>query len=94
MRSILLLFILALTFNVYASPLGKKKCKTKSKEVEILIQSVTIANNLFNSARADYAEVLLTQREALEAKIELIEIKMKQLNGKINIYKALGGGWN
>lgn len=33
MRSILLLFILALTFNVYAGPLGKKKCKTKSKEV-------------------------------------------------------------
>lgn len=37
MRSILLLFILALTFNVYAGPLGKKKCKTKSKEVSCKI---------------------------------------------------------
>ena len=37
MRSILLLFILALTFNVYASPLGRKKCKTKSKEVSCKI---------------------------------------------------------
>lgn len=68
--------------------------ETKSQEVEILTQSITIANNLFNSARADYLEVLLTQRDALEAKMELIEIKMKLLRAKINVYKALGGGWN
>lgn len=68
--------------------------ETKSREVEILMQSVIIANNLFNSARADYSEVLLTQREALDSKLELIEIKMKQLEAKVNIYRALGGGWN
>lgn len=68
--------------------------KTKSQQVEILMQSIGIANNLFNSARADYAEVLLTQREALESKMELIEIKLKQMNAKVNIYRALGGGWN
>lgn len=68
--------------------------ETKAKEVEILTQSITISNNLFRSARADYIEVLLTQREALESKIELIEIKLKQLEAKVNIYKALGGGWN
>jgi NodT family efflux transporter outer membrane factor (OMF) lipoprotein len=68
--------------------------KTKSNEVDILNQSVSISGSLFNSARADYIEVLLTQREALESKMELIEIKKKQLNAEINIYKALGGGWN
>ena len=65
----------------------------KSNEVDILLQSVAISNNLFNSARADYMEVLLTQREALESKMQLIEIRMKQLSAKINIYRALGGGW-
>ncbi len=65
----------------------------KSKEVAILLQSVAISNNLFNSARADYMEVLLTQREALESKMQLIEIRMKQLSAKVNIYRALGGGW-
>ena len=35
-----------------------------------------------------------TQREALEAMINLVEIKLKQLNAKVNIYRALGGGWN
>lgn len=71
-----------------------KSYATKAKEAEILTQSVTISNNLFRSARADYMEVLLTQREALESRVELIEIKLKQMHAHINIYHALGGGWN
>ena len=67
--------------------------ETKLREVEILSQSILISNDLFVSARADYIEVLLTQREALESKIDLIEIKLKQLEAKVNIYRALGGGW-
>lgn len=66
----------------------------KAKEVEILLQSVNISNSLFNSARADYLEVLLTQKEALASKMELIEIRKEQLSAKVNMYKALGGGWN
>jgi outer membrane protein TolC len=66
---------------------------TKAKEVAILTQSINISNDLFRSARADYLEVLLTQKEALDAKIELTEIKLQQLHAHVNIYKALGGGW-
>ncbi len=65
----------------------------KSKEVKLLIESIDISNNLFNSARADYMEVLLTQREALESKMELIEMKSNQVNAAITMYQALGGGW-
>lgn len=72
----------------------EKSYETKSKEVDILMRSITISNSLFQSARADYLEVLLTQREALESKMELVEIKQRQLNAKVNIYRALGGGWN
>ncbi|WP_304069057.1 TolC family protein [Pedobacter glucosidilyticus] len=71
-----------------------KSYETKAKEVDILTQSITISNSLFSSARADYIEVLSTQREALDAKIDLIEIKLKQLDAQVNVYKALGGGWN
>jgi NodT family efflux transporter outer membrane factor (OMF) lipoprotein len=68
--------------------------KLKTREVDILMQSVDIANNLFRFARADYLEILLTQREALKSKMELMEIKLKQMNARVNVYRALGGGWN
>ncbi len=65
----------------------------KAREVQALTQSVSIANSLFSSARADYMEVLLTQRDALETRFDLIETKMQQMNATVNIYRALGGGW-
>lgn len=65
----------------------------KALQVEALNESTNIAASLFKSARADYMEVLMTQRDALEAKIELIETKKEQMNAMINAYKALGGGW-
>jgi outer membrane protein, multidrug efflux system len=65
----------------------------KSKEVDTLVASIDISNALFKNARADYLEVLLTQRDALESKLELIETKLRQFNSVTNIYKALGGGW-
>ncbi|WP_339702268.1 TolC family protein [Algoriphagus aquimarinus] len=71
----------------------EKTYDLKSQEVQALTQSVDISNELFNSARADYMEVLLTQRDALESRFDLIETRMKQMNAKVNIYQALGGGW-
>ncbi len=65
----------------------------KAEQVEALTESVDISNNLFRSARADYMEVLMTQREALESRFELIETKMQQMHSKVYIYRALGGGW-
>ena len=70
-----------------------KSYDLKTRQVQALTESITISNDLFRSARADYMEVLLTQREALESKFELIETKMQQLNASVNIYQALGGGW-
>ncbi|UYZ60822.1 efflux transporter outer membrane subunit [Hymenobacter latericus] len=65
----------------------------KAREVQALNQSTSISSSLFSSARADYTEVLFTQREALESKFELIETRMQQLNASVKVYRALGGGW-
>ena len=71
----------------------EKNYQLKTSQVEALTQSVDVANQLFKSARAEYLEILLTQREALEAKSELIETKQKQMSAMVNLYRALGGGW-
>lgn len=71
----------------------EKSYDLKSKQVDALTRSIDISNDLFKSARADYLEVLMTQRDALESKLELIETKKQQLNAVINVYRDLGGGW-
>lgn len=71
----------------------QKSYDLKSKQVAALTQSIDISNDLFKSARADYFEVLMTQRDALQSKLELIETKKQQLNAVVDIYHALGGGW-
>lgn len=71
-----------------------KSYTLQAKQVKALTESIDISNELFKSARADYMEVLLTQRDALESKFELIETKKQQKNAMVNIYRALGGGWN
>ena len=65
----------------------------KDKQAKALVESIDIANQLFKNNRADYLEVLTTQRDLLDAKMELIETKEKQLSTVVAIYKSLGGGW-
>lgn len=65
----------------------------KTRQVDALNQSIAIANDLFLNARADYMEVLMTQRDALDAKMELIETRLDQLRARVTLYRALGGGW-
>lgn len=65
----------------------------KQQQVEALTRSIDISTILFKSARADYMEVLMTQRDALESRFELIETKKEQMNAVVYLYQALGGGW-
>jgi NodT family efflux transporter outer membrane factor (OMF) lipoprotein len=72
----------------------KNSYDLRAQQVKALTESIEISTRLFKSARADYMEVLLTQRDALESKFELVETKKQQMNAMVNIYQALGGGWN
>lgn len=65
----------------------------QARQVDTLTQSIEISNVLFQSARADYGEVLLTRRDALEAQMELIETRNQQMQARVRTYQALGGGW-
>jgi len=71
----------------------QKAYELQSRQVEALARSSEVSNILFQSARADYMEVLLTRRDSLEAEMELAETKKRQLQAMVSIYQALGGGW-
>lgn len=70
-----------------------KSYELKEDQVNALTESIEITNKLFRSARADYLEVLLTQRETLESRMELVETKKEQLLARVGLYRNLGGGW-
>lgn len=65
----------------------------RTAQVESLQHAIEQSMLLFRSARADYLEVLTTRRDALEAQMELIETKKRQLTAAVGLYQALGGGW-
>ena len=92
-RTILNSYIEVTNQLAYIDNLGQKY-EVKKQQVEALNESINISNSLFQSARADYMEVLLTQRDALEAKVELVDTKILQMHAVVNVYRALGGGWN
>jgi NodT family efflux transporter outer membrane factor (OMF) lipoprotein len=65
----------------------------KKREVVLLDEATVIANNLFKYAKATYIEVLLTQEEKLNAEKELVAVKMNLVGSRVDLYRALGGGW-
>ena len=71
----------------------QKSYELQSRQVDAVARSSEVPSILFQSARADYMEVLLTRRDSLEAEMELIETKKRQLQAIVNVYQALGGGW-
>lgn len=65
----------------------------KAERSAALDRAVEVAGQLFTSARANYLEVLTAQREALDARLELVEARLQQREVVTNLYRALGGGW-
>ena len=69
-----------------------RSIEIKKQQLQSLEASVETATKLFQNARAEYVEVLLAQRDLMEAKMVLIETKQQQLAASVNAYQALGGG--
>ncbi|MCK9343962.1 MAG: TolC family protein, partial [Massilibacteroides sp.] len=65
----------------------------KKKESQTLDKSVEVARELYLNGRANYLDVLLDQRDALDARLELLEARQQQLSTMVEIYRSLGGGW-
>jgi NodT family efflux transporter outer membrane factor (OMF) lipoprotein len=87
-RSILRAFVDTATQIAALSNLHRSY-EQRQQQVEALARSVEISNVLFQSARADYVEVLLTRRDSLEAQVALLETKSRQWASVVALYQAL-----
>lgn len=72
---------------------NQKILDLKSKEVSALVNSVEISNDLYVTGYANYLEIINAQRSKRAADLDLIQTKRNQAQAMIQLYKALGGGW-
>jgi multidrug efflux system outer membrane protein len=66
----------------------------KAEESKTLEHSVDVARQLYMNSRCTYLDVLMDERDALDAKMELLEAKEQQLSSVVDVYRSLGGGQN
>jgi NodT family efflux transporter outer membrane factor (OMF) lipoprotein len=78
--------------NMAAAENYRRSVEIKKLQLAALRTSVGVANNLFQSDRAGYLDVLFAQSALLEARTVLVETKLEQLSAIVDAYQALGGG--
>lgn len=58
-----------------------------------LQKAVNNASMLFKNGMATYLEVIIAQSNLLQAELELASLKKDRLTANVELYRALGGGW-
>ncbi|GAA4304652.1 efflux transporter outer membrane subunit [Compostibacter hankyongensis] len=67
--------------------------KTAAEQVAILKKAISNAQQLYKNAMANYLEVISAQSSALQAQLDLADIRSRELSAAADLYMALGGGW-
>ncbi|MGX5858359.1 efflux transporter outer membrane subunit [Dyadobacter jiangsuensis] len=65
----------------------------KKQEVEVLQQAVATSKDLFLTGYASYLEVITAQRSVLQEELNLTNVQKEQFLALVELYRALGGGW-
>jgi multidrug efflux system outer membrane protein len=80
--------------NLIASQKLSAEEAQQSREVKALQESVSIARRRYLGGLASYYEVLEAQQLLYPAEINLSETSRDRRLAIVNLYRALGGGWN
>ncbi|NDI99608.1 efflux transporter outer membrane subunit [Flavobacterium sp. LaA7.5] len=70
-----------------------KKLTIREKQVDALVKAADYSDELLDYGLVNYLEVLTAKDNALNSELSLIDNKYQQYQAIINLYKALGGGW-
>ena len=78
---------------LYSFEAAGEKIELEAKQYEAYQSATTLSEELLNNGMINYLEVLTARENALNARLGLIDAKFNQLNSTVELYKALGGGW-
>ncbi len=65
----------------------------KQQEADYLREAVAASNDLYIAGYASYLEVITAQKSVMEAELDLTSIRKEQFFTLLDLYRALGGGW-
>ncbi len=69
------------------------KITVREKQADALTKAANFSDELLVYGLANYLEVLTSKNDALNAKLNLVDNKFQQYKAVIQLYRALGGGW-
>lgn len=68
--------------------------KARAREVDAFQNAFKIANERYVAGLSSYLEVLQEQQQLFPAEILLAQARYNRLATLVQLYRALGGGWN
>lgn len=65
----------------------------RDQETAVLLNAVTTADELYRGGYATYLEVITAQSRVLEAELSMTNTRRQMFYTVVDLYRALGGGW-
>ncbi|MFV0221633.1 TolC family protein [Empedobacter falsenii] len=78
---------------LYTYDAATKKVEYKQKEYQLYNQAITYSEELLNYGMANYLEVITARDNGLNAELNVVDAKLKSLSSMVELYRAVGGGW-
>lgn len=78
---------------LYSIEIAEEKVQVKIDEYQAYNQAMIYSEELINNGFGNYLEVLTARENALNAQISLTLTQFEKLKSTVDLYKALGGGW-
>lgn len=65
----------------------------KLQETNELEKAVSTSKELYMAGYANYLEIITAQKSVLEAELQWVNLHNLLMQNRVNLYRALGGGW-
>jgi multidrug efflux system outer membrane protein len=74
--------------------LGREQLVARATQVQALRSAYSMAEQRYGRGVSSYLEVLDAQRQLFGAQLTLVQTERQYLVSTVDLYRALGGGWN
>lgn len=74
-----------------ACQLSSERLALRQQEVTAAEQAYEVSKDVMQNSSSTYLEVLTAQQSLLQSRLSLVSDRFDQIQGKINLFKALGG---